>query len=248
MEEKTINIMDLVMLAWRRLWIIALAAVVCAVAAFGYCKFFLTPSYSSTASILVTNGAVITSYAETTDKISGSDISASLYLADTVVDILNTPDIYIKLANELDEENSQGLKGGFSVSRRSESTLFIDVTYSSTDPEEAVRVVNKFVEVACDYIPEFIPSARANVAATAMKAGQTYPRTTMTTGVTGMVGAVVAFVVLYIIEMMNRSIKGEEDFTNKFDVPLLGAVPDFENVESSSYRKSKTRGGYGNGY
>ena len=89
MEEKTINIMDLVMLAWRKLWILAIATVVCAVAAFGYCKFFLTPSYSATSSILVTNGAVITSYEETTDKISGSDISASLYLADTVVDILH---------------------------------------------------------------------------------------------------------------------------------------------------------------
>ena len=36
MEEKTINIMDLVMLAWRRIWIIILASVVFAVAAFGY--------------------------------------------------------------------------------------------------------------------------------------------------------------------------------------------------------------------
>ena len=46
MEEKQINIMDLVMLAWHRLWIIVLAAVVCAAGAFSYCKFFLTPSYS----------------------------------------------------------------------------------------------------------------------------------------------------------------------------------------------------------
>ena len=111
MEEKTINLMDLAMLAWRRLWIIAIAAVVCASAAFGYCKIFLTPSYSATASILVTNGAVITSYAETTDKISGSDIQASLILSYTVVDILNTPDIYIELADELgDKTNYQGLK------------------------------------------------------------------------------------------------------------------------------------------
>ena len=225
MEEKTINIMDLVMLAWRKLWILAIATVVCAVAAFGYCKFFLTPSYSATSSILVTNGAVITSYEETTDKISGSDISASLYLADTVVDILNTP-----------------------VARRSENTLFIDITYSSTDAVKAKETANIFADVACDYIPSFIPSARANVASTATGAAQTYPRTTMTTAVVGILGAAVTYVVLFIIESMNRSIKGEEDFANSFDVPLLGAVPDFENVETGGYRKYKSRGGYGNGY
>ncbi len=248
MEEKTINIMDLVMLAWRRIWILIIVTVVCAAAAFGYCKFFVTPSYSTTASILVTNGAVITSYAETTDKISGSDISASLYLSDTVVDILNTPDIYIKLADRLGEDNYQSLKSGFSVARRSENTLFIDITYSSTDAQKAMDVVNTFSKIACEYIPEFIPSARANVASTALKASQTYPRTTMTTGVVGILGAVITFIVLFVIESMNRSIKGEEDFASNFEVPLLGAVPDFENVENGGYRKSKGRGGYGNGY
>ena len=249
MEEKTINIMDLVMLAWRRIWVIILATIVFASAAFSYCKFLLTPSYSATASILVTNGAVITSYAETTDKISGSDISASLYLAYTVVDILNTPDIYKKVADQLGKEYSyQGLMGASSVARRSDDTLFIDITFSSTDPKEAMRIANKFVEIACNYIPEFIPSARANVASTAIKAAMTYPRTMMTTGVAGVVGAVAAYVILFIIESMNRAIKGEEDFTSNFDVPLLGAVPDFENAEGSGYRKSKRKGGYGSGY
>ena len=249
MEEKTINIMDLVMLAWRRIWVIILATIVFASAAFSYCKFLLTPSYSATASILVTNGAVITSYAETTDKISGSDISASLYLAYTVVDILNTPDIYKKVADQLGKEYSyQGLMGASSVARRSDDTLFIDITFSSTDPKEAMRIANKFVEIACNYIPEFIPSARANVASTAIKAAMTYPRTMMTTGVAGVVGAVEAYVILFIIESMNRAIKGEEDFTSNFDVPLLGAVPDFENAEGSGYRKSKRKGGYGSGY
>lgn len=249
MEEKTINIMDLVLLAWRHIWIIILAAVVFAASAFTYCKVFLTPKYSATASILVTNGAVTTSYDETTGKIASSDISASLYLSYTVVDILNTPDIYKRVADQLGNDYSyQGLMATSSVSRRSEETLFIDVTFSSTDPKEAMRIANKFVETACDYIPGFIPSARANVASTAIKSVMTYPRTLMTTGVAGVIGAVAAYIVLFIIDSMNRAIKGEEDFTNSFDVPLLGAVPDFENAESSGYRKSKGRGGYSSGY
>lgn len=247
MEEKTIDIMDLVMLGVRRIWILILAGVVCAVTVFSYCNFYLTPSYSATASILVTNGAVTTSYDDTTDKVSGSDISASLYLAYTVVDILNTPDIYKKVADSLGGKYEyQSLMGRSSVARRNEDTLFVDVTFSSTDPKEAMRIANKYVEVACEYIPEFIPSSRAMVASTAIKSVMTYPRTVRATGIAGILGAVIAYVVLFIIELSNRSIKGEEDFTANFDVPLLGSVPDFENTAGSGYGKSK--GGYSNAY
>lgn len=250
MEEKTINIMDLVMLAWRRLWIIALAAVIFAVSAYSYCSFFVTPTYSAKSSILVTNGAV-TVYDQYSDKttVSASDISASLYLSYTVVDILKTADIYKDLADALGEDyNYQNLMGRTSVARRSEDTLFIDITFTSTDPEEAMRIANKFAEISCKYIPGFIPHSIASVASTAIKATMTHPRTLMTTGVAGIAGAVIAYIILFVIESMNRSIKGEEDFTNNFDVPLLGAVPDFENADSSGYRKNRGRGGYGSGY
>lgn len=247
MEEKTINVMDLVMLAWHRLWIIILAAIVCAAGAFSYCKFFLTPSYSATASVLVTNGAVTISYDDTTNKVSGSDISASLYLAYTVVDILNTPDIYKKVADSLgDGYEYQNLMARSSVVRRTEETLFIDITFSSPDPKEAMRIANKYAEIACKYIPEFIPSSNAMVASTAIKSVMTYPRTVRTTAVAGLAGAVVAYLILFMIESLNRSVKGEEDFAASFEVPLLGVVHDFENAETGSYRKSK--GGYGNGY
>ena len=244
MEEKTINVMDLVMLAWRRIWILVIAAVVCAAVVFSYCKILVTPTYSATASIIATNGAVTVYNDKST--VSASDLSASLYLAETVIDILKTPDIYKDVADQLGKDyNYQNLMSRAAVSRRGEDTLFIDVTFSSTDPKEAMRIANKFVEISCEYIPEYIPHSVAKVASTAIKASKTYPRTMASTAVAGVVGAVVAYAVVFIIESTNRSIKGEEDFANNFDVPLLGAVPDFENVETSAYRKK--RGGYGYG-
>lgn len=246
MEEKRIEIMDIVNLAWRRLWLIALAFVICAGVAFGYCSLLVTPRYSATASILVTNGA-ITSVTEDKNTVSATDVSASLYLANTITDILKTPDIYKRVADEMGKGYSyQGLMGGTSVARRGDNTLFIDVSFSSTDPKEAMRVANKFVEISCDYITEFIPYSKASVASTAIKASMTYPRTLVTTAASGIAGAAIVFVVVFIIEILNRSIKGEEDFTSRFNIPLLGAVPDFENAEINGYKKGK--GGYGSGY
>ncbi len=251
MEEKTINIMSLLSILWRRLWVVILVAAIFATSAYCYCEFFLTAQYRATASIIVTNGAITEVDENLTndkDKVGGSDISASLYLSYTIVDILNTPDIYKKLANELGEGyNYQDLMGRKNVERRSEETLFIDVSFTSSDPKEAMRIANKFVEISCDYIPEFIPHSRARVASTAIKASKTYPRSLRTAMMGGLVGAIATYLLFFAIESLNRSIKGTEEFTSTFpEIPLLGAVPDFENVESGGYRRSK--GGYGSGY
>ncbi len=246
MEEKKIDIMDLLTLAWKRLWIIVLAFVVCAAAAYSYCTFFLVPQYSATASVIATNGAV-TAYNENKNTVSATDISASLYLSHTITDILKTPDIYKRLADELGEGyDYANLMARTTIERRSEESLFVDVRFTSTDPKEAMRVVNKFVEISCDYITDFIPYSKAMVASTAIKASMIYPRTVMATGVAGVLGAVISFVIVYIVEALNRSIKGEDDFTANFDIPLLGSVPDFENADVSGYRKAK--GGYSSGY
>ena len=167
----------------KRIWIVILSVVIaaplCAVITFGGClvysNFIETPTYSATASLLVTNGAVTTSYDETTDKVSGSDIGASLILSQTVVEILNTPDLYKEVANQLGSGYDYiSLKNNTTVARRSEDSLFVDITYTSTDPKEAMRIANKTTEIACEYIPKkFIESSKADVASTAIKAVKT---------------------------------------------------------------------------
>ncbi len=250
MEEKNINIMELLMLAWRRIWVIILAAVIFAAGAFCYNSFFVTPVYSARSSVVVTNGAItIINPNSTTDKVSASDLSASLYLIETVIDVLKTPDLYKQVSNELGGDYDYlSLKNRTSVVQRSENSLFIDISVNGTDPKEAMRVANKIAEVSCDYIPEIIPNSVAIDVETAVSAALTYPRTFRNTVIFGVLGAVVAYAVLFIIESMNRAIKGEEDFTTRFEVPLLGAVPDFENAETGAYRKKKGRGGYSSGY
>ena len=253
MEEKTINITDLFMIAWRRLWVIILVAVIFAISAFAYCKLFLTPKYSATASILATNGAVADVQDGDSSKVAGSDISASLYLTHTLVDILNSTDNYVHVVDRIKTETGaeydvQNLLNRSTIVRRNEDTLFIDVTFTSTDPEEAKALANNFCTISCENISNHIPGAKANVVSKAHQAVKTYPRTAMVTMISAVAGAILTYIVLFIIESTNKAIKGEENFTATFDVPLLGSVPDFENVENNGYRKAKGKGGYSNGY
>ncbi len=235
-----IKLLDFLTIAIRRLWILIVALIVCASGAFCVCEYVLTPVYSSKSAIIVNNGAVTTEEMLNSDKnaIANTDIAASLNLAETITDILKTPNIFRKLVVELDNEYTYNqLKGAVSVSRRSAQSLFVDVRVNHTNPHEAMRIANTFVKLASEYIPEFIPNSIAVVAEEAVSASLVSPRTAAITMLSGFLGFVVAFVIVYIIDIRNDFVTSDEDFVSKYNIPLLGTVPDFEDIVKAKKKK-----------
>lgn len=248
-----ITIMYLLRLAWRRIWALILAMVVFAAAAFAYCEFLATPKYNAVAKVIVTNGSIITNAIQSDGTIKGSasvsstDITASLNLANTVKDILTTSDIFKQLSDSIGNTYTyKELRDKASVYRGGDDTLIVNVAFTASTEKEAIKLVNSFVALAPDYITKYIPNSVAMVADTADTASEVYPRTLITTAVSGILGAILAFVAAFIIDSMDHAINGEEDFSNRYDIPLLGSIPDFENtvVISTNYHK---KGGYSSG-
>lgn len=246
---KDISLMYLLNLALRRIWILILAAVVFASAAFCYCKFLATPEYTATASVLVTNGGImVQNKEEEREAISTTDISASINLVDTVTDILETSDIYKQLSKEIGNKYSYSqLKGKTTISAKTDHSMFVDVTFKASDPVEATEIVNTFVELTPEYIVKFVPYSNVAVAATADSAVLAFPRTTTISLIAAMLGVVVAFVIVLIVDSFDQAILGEKDFTSHYDIPLIGSVPDFETmnvVPSNYYQKGAGTNGY----
>ena len=238
-----ISIFVLFRIAIGRLGALILAFVIAAGLAFSYCEFIATPVYGASSSIIVTNGAVVNQDdSSTTNKVLGSDIQASLLLVDSVVDMLKTPDIYKYLARKLgDGYDYKALIANTSVSRRGEDTLFIDIFYTDKDPQKAITVSNMFASAACDYVAEFINRADPKIVSSADRAGLVSPRTLKTTLLAGILVTFILYVVFVFIELLNKTVKGEEDFTARYDIPLLGTIPDFDEARRASSRKKKGR-------
>lgn len=234
-----LNLFSIFKMILNRIWIVILAVIVFAAAAFSYCSFFATPVYKSSASIMITNGAIITE--ELNNTVSNTDINASLYLVDTCVDILKSPKIYQELSKAIAEKyNYKALKGGFAVSKRGDTSLFIDLSFKSTDKDEAIKIVNAFATLSTDYIREIIPSAKVNVMSESDSASVVSPRTTYTTFLFALIGALLSSAIIVIFNLLDQTIKGEDDLKATFNLPVLGCVPDFDNVSSNSKKvKSK---------
>ena len=150
---------------FRKLAILISVVAIVVGASFAYCEFTEKPEYEASASIIVTNGPVVSADdGQSTQKVLGSDIQASLLLADTVVDILETPDIYKYLARKLGSGSDyKQLMSKTSVVRRGEDTMFIDISYRDGDPDKARQIVNLFASASCDYIAEFIPKSNPKI-------------------------------------------------------------------------------------
>ena len=238
-----VSIFVLFKIAYKRLWALALAFVLAATVAFSYCRIIVSPVYGASASIIVTNGAIIaTDESSTTQKLLGSDIQASLLLVDSVVDILKTPDIYKYLAQKLGSDvDYKMLKASTSVVRRGEDTLFIDISFSDSDPQRAIKTVNMFAAASCDYVAGFISKSDPQIVSSADRATLVSPRTYRSTVLAGLAAAFITYLVFVLVELFNNTVRGEEDFVARHDIPVLGTVPDFDEARK---KKSYRKGGY----
>lgn len=247
---KNLSLMYLLNLAWQRILVLALAFVFFAAVAFGFCEIVATPSYSAKSSILLTNGgSLISTDLEETDSIVNNDIVASINMMDTYVDFLKEPTIYRQLTAVMKTKYPDRdykwdqLRGSATISMRNDRSLFIDITFKASDPETAKALTNSFAALTPEYFSDTFPYTTVDVTSEAETATQTFPRTIVTTFLAGMMGAVLGFCVVLIIDSLDQAIAGEEGYTSRFDIPLLGSVPYFESsVSSGNY------GDYKEGY
>ena len=233
--------------------IIFLCAVICGVGAFCYCEFHLEERYAARGSVVVTNGGIVNTTPNTQqfvdgDKVNNSDIAASINMLKTVEDILSENEIYKQLEDKLggDYTYSQ-LKNFASVTIRDELSLFIDVRFEMADKTQVVKITNMFLELTPEYINEFIPNSSTKVV-TSDTASKTYPKTFKTTVLAMIVGALLAFIVVYVLSLFNTTIESEDEFKERYNIPVLGDIPDFAAAKSGKYAKSYYKGGsyYGN--
>ncbi len=231
--------------AWKRIWALICAAIICAAATFSYCYFVATPRYTATASVMVTNGAIVDNNVGY-EKVQGTDISASLSLSNTVVDLLNTPDIYKTLAQKLGNKYTYSqLKGMIGAERKGDETLIINVSATTIEPSESIRIVNSYAALVPEYINKFVPYSNVLVAAEADNARKAFPNTVRVTIIAAFAGAILLYVALFIAEDLNKTVDSQNEFVETYKIPLLGTVPDFEGSGNDAYY-AKGGSRYGN--
>lgn len=245
MDEKTIHndeieidLQRLIGALLNKAWLIGLVAIVCAVVTFLGTFFFITPEYQSAAMFYVNNNSV--SLGEASLSITSSDISASKSLVNSYIVILNTRESLTDVIDYAGVDRTYAQLKKMITAEAVDATEIFQVVVTSTDPQEAEKIADAIAYILPKRISSIIEGTSAKVVDSAVLPSKpSSPSYTKNTIMGFLVGLVLMVAIIVVRELMDITIRSEEDIAQSCKHPILSAVPDME---------VSTKGGYYYGY
>lgn len=236
-EEREISIGFLFHALLRRIWIIVLATVVCAVGFFMYYKLFVKPMYSATTKLYVNNLA--DSYTGG-DYISSTEIDAAKNLVNTFITILETPDTadIILEKTGLHYSTSQIL-AMISAGSVNDTEVFY-VAVSAPTPEEAQLIANTVADVLPTRISSIIDGSSVRVVQKAqLPTAPSSPNVVKQAILGALLGIFASCAVIIVLELIDNTIHDSNYPSETYGINTLAVIPDLSRgYEGDDYAYS----------
>lgn len=237
---KEIDIMDFLKILWKKAWIIALVAVLCAAIGFSYCTLMVTPEYSSKAVMVVTVGDM------TSDVVDSKDYAVVLSMMPTyVAQFREGTDFYKTIANSVNYSNKKESAEEYSAAKIksmctwsfTEEQLHATVVVTGTNQNDVQLILEAIDKNADNYLKSVFPTTITKSTSRSEKASHTYPSTIIFALGGFLIGAVISAVIIYLVEALNTKIKSEEELIAQ-GFTVLGTVPDLNEIQrGGAYRE-----------
>ena len=231
-EYFVVDIMHILRVLWNKIWMILLIAFMAAVAGFSWATFVVTPKYSSQIMLYVNNNAF--SLGDMGFSVSSSQLTAAQSLVKTYTVILKNrttlETVIQKTGVPYDYEELYGMIEASDVNK----TEILKVTVTSTDPEEAAKIVNCIAEILPQRISEVIEGASMTVIDTGIvDPDPVAPNTINYTLIACVLGGLTTAAVLAIFAVLDDTIHDEEYIQQTYNYPILAKVPDLLSQSNS---------------
>lgn len=245
-QELDIDLQRLVNALLNKAWLIAVVAVVCAVLTFVGTFFFITPQYQSSAMFYVNNNAV--SLGEASLSISSADISASRGLVKSYIVILNSRETLNDVIDYAGVDCSYAQLSNMISASAVDATEIFRVVVTSPNPEEAEKLADAIAYILPKRISSIIEGTSAKIVDSAVLPSKpSSPSYSKNTIVGFALGIILSAAWIVVRELMDVTIRTEEDIAQSCKNPVLAAVPDMEvHSKGGSYYGYGKKSAYDN--
>lgn len=228
MEE--IDLKELFLILWHRIWIIILVTILSGAVVFGFTRFLVKPKYTSSIKMYVNNS--------TTSKanMSSSDIAAAQSLVDTYITIIQSDTLLTDVIGRSNSLYTTGQLNKMISARSLNNTEVFQVNVTSEDPNEAQALANSIADTAPEYLSDIVTGTSVKIIDRAKFSDvPTSPNILSNTMIGLVAGFMLASGLILLVSLMDTRIKTEQDLQRITDLPILGAISDFENASSNNY-------------
>lgn len=232
-EELEIDLRRIFEAIWNRLWVVILSMLLCASCAFGITHYLITPMYESSAMFYVNNNAV--SLGDTSFSISQGDITASKSLVDSYIVILKTrstlTDVIDYSGLNMTYAEVKDMISASSV----DSTEIFKIVVTHSDPRVAEIIADSISYILPKRISSIIEGTSAEIVDTAvLPSSPSSPSYMKNIAIGAILGMLVSIGWITLKELLDVTIRNEEDIEYVCQYPLLATVPNMRNTSSTS--------------
>lgn len=185
-----------------------------------YSSYMIDFLYTSQGTLIVTavNG-------QQNKDISKNQLDTSARLADTYKILLTSIKFCEKIADDVDlGYNSKSIKDMLSLSAM-DNTEILSVKATTSNPEHSKKIVQSVLNNAQQEIGSVSDTYTVKVIDDAENGVRSYPNITFNTIIGLILGIILSFAFVFIGMMFNTQIKSEQDLAARYNIPLLGSVP-----------------------
>lgn len=224
------TIQELIDIILSHLKLILLITVLGGLFAFTVSQFGLTPYYESSVKLFVNNSRLGQS-----DTTSISDLNASERLVNTYMEIVKSNTVLQKVAKSNGGQYSVGQLKQMVATQSVKNTEIFYVTVTSDDPASAQKLANQIAEDAPAEIMDFVEATSVKVIDYAtLPTVPSTPNVKLNTAIGFLLGLILSVLLVLLMDMLDVTIRSEEDITKLVDIPVLGVIPTIDLADSKS--------------
>lgn len=230
-----IDLGEYIKLLIKRIWLVALCAVLLGTSVLVYTKNFVSPKYQASVSIYVNNNSQKDGMA-----ISSADLAVALRLVATYVNIIQSDTVLDKVIHETGLMLSTAQVRGMITAEAIGETEMFKVTVTTPNPQMSADLANAIADVAPNVISEIIEGSSAKVIDRAkVPTHQSSPNATTNAMIGAVFGALLAMLVILLQMLLDVRVKSEEDLNKICQIPVLGIIPQLNTDTKPSGKKAK---------
>ncbi|WP_430535368.1 Wzz/FepE/Etk N-terminal domain-containing protein [Listeria rocourtiae] len=236
-KPAVISIFDILKIIKKNSWFILLILVISLSGMFAVANFVITPQYKATNQILVV---------QNTDKedsnVQNSEVQANLQMVNTYSAMIKSPLVLDKVAENLDGQYTSGELSKKIVTSNDQNSQVLNIHVEDPNQATAAKIANETASV----FKETLPVIMRDKAVTDMSqakivdnARPVTPNNKMLYVLSLVAGIVFAGLFCFLRELLDTSIKTEEQITEKLDLTVLGTISKIPDNSMKSKPKSE---------
>jgi len=227
MEE--LDLKELFSMFWNKKAEIVFITLILMVVGIVYSYFFITPVYTASTNLVLAQSS--STISQTGDAgITTSDITMNSKLVATYSELIKTNTVFGQVASNLniDENEAERIKNNISVSSV-KNTELIEITVTNEDPNKASEIANEIAKVFSEKIVEIYNISNIHLLDRAEAPTEPSNVNHMKDIVIfAFIGLVISAVYVLVGNMLDNTIKTEEDIEKVTGLLVLTAIPDYE--------------------